>query len=133
MNPLQSLRISVTTTALLPIFRKANRLLLQPQTLLLCCCRFPYSLLGNTTVSSSSVGVAAGGSSTDAVATASLAAVGATLQTNFSGGGLQGFVLDIPADVDEADVVSKLSAHHDVMRVVPDTWVGIAVATGEQP
>jgi hypothetical protein len=53
-------------------------------------------------------------------------------QTNFSGGGLQGFVLDIPADVDEADAVSKLSAHQDVMRVVPDTWVGIAVATGEQ-
>jgi hypothetical protein len=41
-------------------------------------------------------------------------------------------VLDIPADVDEADAVSKLSAHQDVMRVVPDTWVGIAVASGEQ-
>jgi hypothetical protein len=88
-------------------------------------------LLDDTTVSSPSVGIAAG-SSSDAVATASLAAVGAMPQTNFSGGGLQGFVLDIPADVDEADAVSKLSAHQDVMRVVPDTWVGIAVASGEQ-
>lgn len=66
------------------------------------------------------------------MAPASLAAAGATPQTNFSGGGLQGFVLDIPADVDEADVVAQLSAHQDVMRVVPDTWVGIAAATGEQ-
>lgn len=86
------------------------------------------SLLDNTAVSSASVGIAAG-SSSDAVAPASLAAAGATPQTNFSGGGLQGFVLDIPADVDEADVVAQLSAHQDVMRVVPDTWVGIAAAT----
>lgn len=99
--------------------------------MLFCCSCCRRSLLDDTTVSSSTVSTGAGGSSSDAVAPASLSAVGASSQTNFSGGGLQGFVLDIPADVDEADAVSKLSAHKDVMRVVPDTWVGIAAAKGE--
>lgn len=87
-------------------------------------------MLVNTTVSTGAVGIAAG-SSPDAVGPASLAAAGAAAQTSFSGGGLQGFVLDIPAEVDEADAVSQLAANKDVMRVVPDTWVGIAAATGE--
>jgi len=43
---------------------------------------------------------------------------------------MKGFVLDLPDQVDEDEVVNKLVAQQDVMRVVPDTWVGIAAATG---
>lgn len=65
------------------------------------------------------------------VTAASLAEVGATSDTKFSGGEVQGFILDVPEGVDEAEAVQKLSSHQDVMRVVPDTWVGIAAATGK--
>lgn len=61
---------------------------------------------------------------------ASLAEVGATSDTTFDGGDVQGFILEVPAGVDEVEAVQKLSSHADVMRVVPDTWVGIAAATG---
>eukprot|EP00878_Enallax_costatus_P028896 GHUV01031253.1.p1 GENE.GHUV01031253.1~~GHUV01031253.1.p1 ORF type:complete len:402 (+),score=82.70 GHUV01031253.1:387-1592(+) len=60
---------------------------------------------------------------------ASLAEVGATSDNKFSGGEVQGFILDVPEGVDEEEAVQKLSSHADVMRVVPDTWVGIAAAT----
>jgi ABC-type amino acid transport substrate-binding protein len=90
-------------------------------------------LLANTTVTTSldSAGAVQIASSAEpAVAVASLAAVGAKPRNTYSGGGMKGFVLDLPNQVDEDEVVNKLVAQQDVMRVVPDTWVGIAAATG---
>jgi phage tail tube protein FII len=65
----------------------------------------------------------------DSVATASLAEHGATMN-KYSGGGMQGFVLDLPEGMDEQEAILKLANSSDVMRVVPDTWVGIAAAAG---
>eukprot|EP00878_Enallax_costatus_P044513 GHUV01053166.1.p1 GENE.GHUV01053166.1~~GHUV01053166.1.p1 ORF type:complete len:187 (+),score=37.31 GHUV01053166.1:164-724(+) len=83
------------------------------------------SILLNTTVNTDPPKIDGG-----VVMPASLAEVGATSDNKFSGGEVQGFILDVPEGVDEEEAVQKLSSHADVMRVVPDTWVGIAAATG---
>lgn len=90
-------------------------------------------MLVNTTVTTSldsAAGIQIASSAEPAIAVASLAAVGAKPRNTYSGGGMQGFVLDLPDQVNEDEVVNKLVAQQDVMRVVPDTWVGIAAATG---
>jgi len=45
---------------------------------------------------------------------------------------MTGFVLDLPDTLDEQDAISKLNADDEVVKVVPDTWVGIAGAAGMQ-
>ncbi|KAF8068246.1 aprE [Scenedesmus sp. PABB004] len=87
-------------------------------------------LLVNTTAPSS---FAAGAGLDGLAPPASLADAGASAAQSFSGGGVQGFVLDLPANVDEAAAVAELAAHSSVLRVVPDTWVGIAAATVRLP
>lgn len=71
-----------------------------------------------------------GNSSSSSVQTASLFAKGAKLRNTYSSKSMSGFVLDLPDEVDEEDVVAKLNAHDDIVKVVPDTWVGIAGAAG---
>lgn len=66
------------------------------------------------------------------VSTASLAEGGAALHNTYSGGGINGFVLELPDGLDEQEAVLKLTNHSDVMKVVPDTWVGIAAAAGAE-
>jgi hypothetical protein len=86
-------------------------------------------MLVNTHVATASSDTGHVGASLDGVVSAaSLAAAGAAPSSKYEGGGLQGFVLDLPANVDEAAAVKQLAARSDVLRVVPDTWVGIAVA-----
>lgn len=98
-----------------------------------CVCVFccpTCSLLKKTRVSLSAISTAA--VNTSAVATASLAEKGAKLHNTYSGGGMTGFVLDLPDTLDEQDAISKLNADDEVVKVVPDTWVGIAGAAGMQ-
>jgi hypothetical protein len=77
------------------------------------------------------VKTAAAAGANSSVAIASLMAKGAKLRNTYSSKHMSGFVLDLPEDVDEEAAISKLNEHDEVVRVVPDTWVGIAGATGE--
>lgn len=78
------------------------------------------------------VKTAAAAGANSSVAIASLMAKGAKLRNTYSSKHMSGFVLDLPEDVDEEAAISKLNEHDDVVRVVPDTWVGIAGATGKE-
>jgi hypothetical protein len=91
------------------------------------CHASPYRLLSKTKVSIA----AAGGGSNSTVSTASLSAKGAKLRNTYDSKHMSGFVMDLPDGVDEEEVISKLNAHDDVVKVVPDTWVGIAGAAGK--
>lgn len=91
------------------------------------CLASPYRLLSKTKVSIA----AAGSGSNSTVGTASLSAKGAKLRNTYDSKHMSGFVLDLPDGVDEEEVISKLNAHDDVVKVVPDTWVGIAGAAGK--
>lgn len=64
------------------------------------------------------------------MSTASLVAKGAKLSNRYNSKHMTGFVLDLPDGVDEEDAIAKLNAHDEVVKVVPDTWVGIAGAAG---
>lgn len=91
----------------------------------MCSCS-PCSLLSKTKVSIA----AAGGSGNSSVSTASLVAKGAKLSNRYNSEHMTGFVLDLPDGVNEEDAIAKLNAHDEVVKVVPDTWVGIAGAAG---
>lgn len=86
------------------------------------------SLLSKTKVS-----IAAQSAGNSSVSTASLAAKGAKLSNRYNSKHMTGFVLELPDGVDEEDAIAKLNAHDEVVKVVPDTWVGIAGAAARMP
>lgn len=103
----------------------------RPQPIVDSSCTYVVSLCFCSLLSKTKVSIAAAeGSANSSVGTASLSARGAKLRNRYNSKHMTGFVLDLPDDVDEEDAIAKLNAHDEVVKVVPDTWVGIAGAAG---